>query len=251
MIFFQAYNAPSAALARDVLKNSEFKSLGTKPSFSVFLVANSKTLSKDARLEIAGLVNQIFQNHTFFDGETRSFELLPPLSFGSLGLKAPLIAPSEMPFKAVPKKIRFERGSASSNPLIQKIEDALISRGIELLPPDKSGDGKSIFDLKFMGQGMNANFPEIELFLNSVSSSAFIEMSQDEKLALSELSHTTDLKSRSVGISSLTKALLEDGRVTPIVVRGYDNVFRVNTLDIEKMVDFDGDILFSKMKVRN
>lgn len=239
--FFEIYEASTVPLFSTLSKVDGYDVKITQPSFSVFAYLNTKSLSKEARLAVATLFNS---EHTLVlnpDLEKKSFEILPPKTFGALNLSKPLVSESDFRAK-LPKSVSVMT-TGSKSTLVDGYVDTLKKAGIEVLRVDENAD------ISFSGQGMNVDFPEIEFNLSLVGSWAYIDASIAEKEEVEKLLHLAEKNTRSERIQALGKNLLADGRIIPILVRSYAHIFQKNRLNIDAMTDYDGDILFSKMSV--
>ena len=61
--------------------------------------------------------------------------------------------------------------------------------------------------------------------------------------------HTDNSIARQKLIQGIGADLLSDGRVTPLVVRSYVNVFRKGRINFGEVANYDGDLPFWRMRV--
>ena len=243
--FIEIYESNGSAVFRKIKNIPEYAYKATRPSYSVFLVSNTKNLSLEERLAISELVHDNLPEHYPLTPEIEkpSYEILPPKTFGSLGLQEyPAITKKH---GNLPTKIRlacFDKNSV----LVKAIAEILTQSNtqIELVDLAPGVD----YDIKLLGQGMNADFPEIEFHLNMVSTWAYIDVKESEKETIVKAIHSNDKKERAHLIQKIGQSLLDDGRVIPLIVRSYVHVYRKNTLNIDRVNDYDGDISFGLMK---
>ena len=243
--FVEVYDSTGIPLFRKMKENSKFSYKATRPSCSVFLMTNVKTLPKAQRIALASVINENIGKHFKFDPdmEVGSHEVLPPGTFGSLGLKSALVKGQT---GILPRKLRVgvtDKNSPFVRSLFAILEEAKIE--LEVAKYGNSDD----YDLTIMAQGMNSDYPEIEFYLNMVSPWAFIPASEDEKALIVRTIHTDDSKLRSTALQKIGSDLLADGRVIPILVRSYVHLYRKEKIDLEHLTNYDGDVPFWKMRV--
>jgi hypothetical protein len=218
----------------------------THPSLSFFLVNQAKNMPLAQRVGLAKLINDDFTGlyQAAADIERRSFEILPAGTFGGMYLESPLLSGFTEKDK-LPKRLTV--GSQDFNsPSATTIVRILSDHGIKV---KKTGlwDGEP-YDIGLWGQGMNSDFPEIELYLNLVSPWCIIPATSKEKSLVLRAIHSNSLEDRQKLIQTIGKGLLEDGRVIPLLVRAYVHIFRSGRLNLDR-ISTDGDIPFWKMKV--
>jgi ABC-type transport system substrate-binding protein len=243
--FIEIYEGAGIEAVQELKSEPDAQIFSTKPSYSSFLVNKSTRMGKATKRALARLIHDKYNPALKPDIEHRSYEILPPRTFGTLNASEPAIEASD--YKAhLPKQVTLRflgARSAFGEELILILKNA----GIEVTLAES--DGPSV-DLESRGQGMNADFPEIEFFLNMVSPYAFIPASEAEKLMIEKMLHTTDTKERASKIRSLGRSLLEDGRVIPLFLRSYVHVYRKGVVaNGAEATDYDGDVLFYRMRL--
>jgi ABC-type oligopeptide transport system substrate-binding subunit len=241
--FFEFYEGNGIKAFEALKDRQEFSYKTTRPSFSIFLIANPETLSRDQRQGIGSVLLTNFDYSLNPTLEKRSFEILPPGTFGSLELKAyPLPSVSE---PKLPKSVKL--ASFDSNaPLVQAVAEKLRLAGVDVR---FVRFGQESFDVALIGQGMNDDYPEIEFYLNMVSPFAPIKASEAEKSEIMTALHSTDRKQRSESLRSVGRALLEDARIIPLLVRSYAHLYRKNKINIDDVTTYDGNVPFWEMRV--
>lgn len=217
------------------------------PSFGF---TNPKTLSVAERRAVAHAVAEhlpeVYRPESSI--EQRSFELLPPRTFGSLDASSTPAEIAEAPLRDLPQTLRL--GSyAPTAPLVQAVASALRKSGVVVNVGELKDDFNN-FDLVLIGQGMNADYPEIEFYLSLASPWAFMQATSSERAAILSAIHTEDQDARVKFIRKLGRELLTEGRVIPLYVRSYVHLYRKGRLDVSRMTAYDGDVPFWKMGAR-
>lgn len=181
---------------------------------------------------------------SFLKLEKRSFEILPPGTFGSLGLKSPVA------FNKSPTQLKEKMKIATvdpKSPLALAVEATLKGAGVEVEFVDHKAEND--FDVRFESQGMNSDFPEIEFYLSALSSWAFLPVSTPEKEIILRSLHSGSRQERSELMQNFGESLLKDGRVIPILVRSYAHLYKESRLGHGIITTYDGEIPFWKMQV--
>jgi ABC-type oligopeptide transport system substrate-binding subunit len=243
--FFEFYEGTGLKAFEQLKSNRDFDYLTTRPSYSIFVVANSRSLSREQRISISNLVaDRLEKFYKPQDGiEKRSYEMLPPGTFAALGLTEPLH--NDHRFDHLPKKLKVATPNQAA-PLAQAVASVLRSAGVELTFVEPDDDH---YDLYIRGQGMNVDFPEIEFYLSMVSAWNSIPATNPEKDLILKIIHSQNRSDRSEKLQTIERALLDDARIIPLYVRSYVHMFRRGKIDSDKVTTYDGDILFSKMRV--
>lgn len=243
----EAYDTVGIEALQKLKSNPEFKENVTKPSLSLFLVSGSARLRQSEKLALAGLFREKFEHYFHLNPELErsSTQLLPPGTFGSLASSPE----QHITFAAanLPKKLRF----AAMNPnmaLAKAIVSLMREAHIEVEVSKLEGDLSQV-DVALRGQGMNSDYPEIELYLALVSEWATIPATDSEKARVMQALHSEDMGARQKLIQDLGSDLLRDGRVIPLFVRSYAHLYRHGRINVGGMVNYDGDLPFWRIKV--
>jgi MarR-like DNA-binding transcriptional regulator SgrR of sgrS sRNA len=217
----------------------------TVPSLSVFMVADSKVLSPDLQRELA----LVFKNEFTIDSprgfETKSNQLLPRKTFGSLD-QAELPLPEASSRPKLPVEIVISN-NRSSGPLVDAIQKALAKAGSKARIVGL--DSKEPAAYALTSQGMNTEFPEIELHLATVGPYAYFEASENTKKEVLAATHEPNDSQRSKIIKQVGKELIATGKIVPLTVRAYVHLYKPKTLDLNGITNYDGDIPFYKLRM--
>lgn len=245
--FQESYESAGMLAFQKLRERSDIGYKLTRPSYSIFAVTNPAQLSRDQRLSVSSLISKklLTQYHLIAGVEQRSFETLPPETFGSLNLSAPLIS-QEVPTSGLPKKIRIT-SIDNSAVIVQAVASVLKEAGVQI---EFIGMDAPDYDLFITGQGMNTDFPEIEFYLNMVSAWAFIFADDADKQVVMNTIHSANREVRSNNIQSLGKKILLDGRVIPLLVRSYVHIFKNDRIAIHEDSNYDGNVAFWRMQVK-
>lgn len=222
--------------------------LHTKPSLSKMLVLDATRVPLKERIAISKLLAQKLRYLPRAGVEKISHEMLPPSSFGSLGLNSSIFElKNESYLSDLPKNFSVRVDGMMSdlaNAILKTLEDAGIK--ITLL---RRGDTED-HDAALLGQGMNSECPELEFHLAMLSQWAYIKTSDEEKQLVELALHTVDNQKRAEIIKKISKAVLMDGRIFPLVVTSYVHVYRSQSIEAPNTANYDGDVHFSSMRVR-
>jgi len=220
---------------------SDYRLISTRPSYSFYLSTNTLILGEKERQALSSLIQRNLNYNLIAGLEKRSYELLPPKSFGALNITS---APAFQPDTHLPKEIKMIK---TTSPLNQAVGSTLENAGIKVTWLDPKNRDKA--DILLRGQGMNADYPEIELHLMLLSPWAILEASQEEKQALTEAMHEND-EARHSTIQRIQSSLLYDGRAIPLLVRSYIHGFKASSLANPNHAEYDGDVRFYQMTLR-
>ena len=240
-MFFEISNSNAKKVIK-FLKNSSsnFSYAVTKPSLSNFLKKNPKHISSEKARGFSALVKKYFEFET--ETEVKSLQFFPPRTFGSLN-------ENELPGLVSNEKIDkiTIKVSNPNTPLMIALKNSEEKMGVKL----NIVDMKSPEEADFIGssQGMNTDFPEVELFLAMVSPYAFISVQEDMKSKINEAFHEVNAEKRSLLIKKIGIDLLESGTIIPVTVRSYLHVFNSKAIDASQITTYDGDIPFWKIKM--
>ena len=244
--FVEIYEGSGSRIFPQLKDNSNLAYKITRPSYSVFLSSNPKGVAPSTRLTIARLISSNLKKYFTLspDLEQFSYEVVPPETFGSLGVheSQPISEGAREPVTEI-KIGNLDKAS----PLLGAVTKILTDAGIKVTLVDANSSDD--YDYALFGQGMNLDFPEIEFYLSMVSPWTIFEGKSDEKKALSGVIHSKDRKVRSEVLQKLGRSLVFDGRVIPLVVRSYAHVYRKDRLNIDQVTNYDGDVPFWLMKV--
>jgi ABC-type transport system substrate-binding protein len=239
--FYEIYNSFANNLVNNLSENKSKLSYSvTKPSLSVFLNRNPKKISSEHAAEFSALVRKYFSYDT--QTEKKSFQFLPPRTFGSL-------ESTELPqlqIKNNLKEVTIKFGNIHS-PVILALKQIESKANIKI----NIVDAKSDIEADFSGdsQGMNADYPEIELYLSLLSPYAFIPVPTEAKELITKAFHESDDSKRSQLIKRISVLLLESGSIVPLTVRSYVHVFDSESVDAAGVATYDGDIPIWKIRM--
>jgi MarR-like DNA-binding transcriptional regulator SgrR of sgrS sRNA len=233
--------------ANQIVSNAEqhgYSYKATVPSLSVFLIANSNRIKPP----LQKLFARAFANEFHFESprglETRSRQLLPPKTFGSLN-ETELPTLSENKGIKVPAEVVISN-NRSSGPLVDAIQASLAKVGTRARFVDLAS--KEPVDYVLDSQGMNTEFPEIELHLAAVGPYQYFDSSNEVKQLIGLATHQPDDTKRSAMIKQIGIDLLSSGKIVPLTVRAYAHLFKPGQLDLNGITNYDGEIPFYKMK---
>lgn len=226
-------------------KKLKFEVKKTRPSASVFLTPNTKLLSEDVSKAFAKLFKERFRNF-FSESETEKYsaQYLPQKTFGSFN-------PDEVPeiesvSAELPKNVTI-RTSHPDSPLKKAVTDVLKNEGIEAI--FVSWKEAKEYHLTLVGQGMNANHPEIEFFLSMVGAYAFIDVPEETKKNIRKMAFEVDENARNILAKQISGWLLKTGSVIPLTVRSYVHFYDSTKLDIGTASSYDGDVPIYKFRM--
>ena len=212
----------------------------------MFLVENTDRLSPEQAKAIAAA----FQDHFHYDTprgfEARSHQFFPEKTFGSLTL-------SEIPSIAVPKNAALPAeilisNNRSTGPLVEAVVRTFSEIGakVRIVPPDS----KEPVHFMFTSQGMNTDFPEIELHLDTVGPYADFNATDEIKRLVSLATHEPVDARRAQIIKKVGSDFLTSGKIVPLTVRAYVHLYNPKRLDLNGITTYDGDIPFFQLKTR-
>ena len=110
-------------------------------------------------------------------------------------------------------------------------------------------DSKEPAAYALTSQGMNTEFPEIELHLATVGPYAYFEASENTKKEVLAATHEPNDSQRSKIIKQVGKELIATGKIVPLTVRAYVHLYKPKTLDLNGITNYDGDIPFYKLRM--
>jgi len=243
--FMEFYDSVGLKVLKSLRDQPNVEVFTTRPSYSIFFVNKSTRMSSESKQALAYLIGEKLDYAFDASTEVRSYELLPPKTFGALGLRSPIERSPEL-MKHLPKSVSLRmRGGVS--PLVESAMRTLENAGIRA---EFVTDPSQAADLEGSGQGMNSDFPEIEFFLNMASPYATILASNTEKQLVEDMLHIEDAKDRLESIQKLSRTILDDGRVIPLIVRSYAHLYRKGRIEnASELTNYDGDVLFYKMRL--
>lgn len=245
--FIEIFDNSGLEALPSIRQNHAYSEKATRPSLSYFLIADPDRLTLTQRRSISALIQAGFELRYSMDTalERRTFEILPPGTFGSLSLTQPLFTDYHQ--ADLPKDLVIAFVNPDT-PLAKTIVRTLQESGIQAQSV-KLSESKG-HDLLFWAQGMNSDFPEIELHLALLSTWASIKgtprMKSDVILAL----HTPEMKRRKEVLQDVGRQLLEESMIVPLFVRSYVHAFKPDKIEIDEVTNYDGDVAFWKMKVK-
>lgn len=98
-------------------------------------------------------------------------------------------------------------------------------------------------------QGMNTDFPEIELHLDAVGPYAFFHATDEIKRRIELATHEPDDAKRSEQIKKVGRDFLSSGKIVPLTVRAYVHLYDPSKVDLNHITTYDGDIPFYRLRV--
>lgn len=242
--FIEASNTSEVQSMRRMSGDSQYTILSTRPSLSFYALLNDRALSEKQRVAISDLVSRNLGYELDPATEKRSFELSPPKTFASLGLTSSLTALKSKP-EDLPSKVTMAKTNSALN---ESIASTLSNAGVEIIWLDSSAAKEA--DIRVRSQGMNSDFPEIEYHLLLLSQwAAFTPQAGEEELIMKAL-HEPDNSKRAEYIQRVSRAMVEDARVVPLLVRSYMHAIDHGVLEVPKFSDYDGDVRFSRMNTK-
>ncbi len=218
----------------------------TVPSISIFLVADTNQLSPDQAKYIAQAFRDHFQFGTSHGFEKRSHQFFPEKTFGSL-------SPNEIPAINIPKhapKLPAEiviSNNRSTGPLVDAVTSVFSKVGAKVRFVNLAS--KEPVHYMLVGQGMNTDFPEIELHLDTVGPYADFNATNEIKHLVNQATHEASDEKRSEIIKKIGTEFLSSGKIVPLTVRAYVHLFRASRVDLNNITNYDGDIPFYRLKV--
>ena len=235
--------------AEAIVSEAEKKGFGYKatvPSLSVYMVAKFDLLTAAQRTFIAQAFRDHFQFETPRRLELRSHQFLPEKTFGSLSPKeiSEILTPKAAP--GLPSEIVISN-NRSTGPLVDAVRKVFAQIGTKA--KFVGVDTKEAVHYELTSQGMNTEFPEIELHLVTVGPYAFFNASEQTKRMVGMAMHQADDKKRSELFKSIGRDFLITGKVIPLTVRAYVHLFNASRLDLNNITNYDGDIPLYKLKV--
>jgi|GEM_PF-2454903 len=242
--FLEIYEMVGHSIIDKLRENRDLAMVSTRPSLAMMLMY-SDHLTVDTRKALSALLQRNLDYQPRVGIERKSFEFLPPGTFGSLGLTS--VPPFKENEKALPKKLTMKL-NASPSRLSDAVVKALETADISVTVIDRKDTRP--FDMRLGGQGMNSEYPEIEMHLTMVSKYATVGSSAQTKALIDEALHTNDDSKRMGLIQQVSKAVLDEARVFPLVVTSYVHVIRKETLRVPDYADYDGDVQFDLMKLK-
>lgn len=242
--FIEASNTSEVKSFQFLKGKESFEVVSTRPSLSFFAVLNSSNLEAKQRVAISDLISRELAFELDPSSEKRSFEVSPPKTFATLGLNASVTA-HRSDKSDLPASVRMLK---STSALSNSIARLLQSEGVEILWTDskKSED----LDVVVRKQGMNTDFPEIEYHLILLSQWAIFKPTESEKENILEALHEPDLSKRADHVRKVSRALIEDARAVPLLVRSYVHAIDSDVLEVPSFSDYDGEVRFSQMRLR-
>jgi hypothetical protein len=217
----------------------------SNPSISVFLIANSARISTEQAKSIAYLFQKNFSYATNRVVERPSKQLFPPKTFGSL-------AESEIPTliarpESLPSKITL-RVVRKDGAYIDEVMRVFALGGFDVHLADRTEDVP--FDFRLTGQGMNTEYPEIELHLQMLSPYASFGVSEELKAELRKAESSADDAGRSAAIKAIGRELLSSGKIIPLTLQGYLHAYKQEHVDASRLATYDGNIPLYEIQVK-
>lgn len=227
-------------------KKKGFSHKATVPSVSVFLVADLKLLSEKQAKFIATFFRKNFQYETPNGLEKRSHQFFPEKTFGSLSHQEIFSISSKEDMPALPPEIVISN-YRSTGPLIEAVKKIFSRIGTKVR--FVALDSKEPVHYMLTGQGMNTEFPEIELHLDTVGPYADFNATDEIKQLVMLATHEPDDTARSKIIKMIGRDFLSSGKIIPLTVRSYVHLFPSSRLSLNGITNYDGDIPFFKLQV--
>ena len=243
--FLEVYDGAGIAAFESLKTDPKIDRRITRPSYSIFMVLKSDRLSESERLSISKLMREEFPSHYTLNSELEKWsrEILPPGTFGSLGNDLP---PLPNPASgSLPKHLRIGLVGTPS-PLAKAVISILSAHGVKV---EFVASDSTEADVGLSGHGMNYDFPEIEFYLAMISPWASIIATEKERSLITQSLHSGDPEVRTRAIREIGRGLIATGRVIPLIVRSYVHVFRKDRINLDAMTNYDGDVVFSRMRV--
>lgn len=110
-------------------------------------------------------------------------------------------------------------------------------------------DTKEPIHYMFTSQGMNTDYPEIELHLVTVGPYADFNATKEIKSLVNYAIHEPNDTKRAEAIKKVGREFLTTGKVVPLTVRAYVHLFQPKRVDLNNITTYDGDIPLYKLKV--
>ncbi len=242
--FFELYDGSGQHILEE--NNGPYIAQVTKPSVSTFLAAKDAISPVQAKY-IAWLFRNEFSINFESDLEKRSRQLLPPRSFASLDDEELATLDREKIEKvALPSGLTIQT-SRPKSPIMDLIIKFFSKFGSTVTLVGYDYKGPVHFEAS--GQGMNLNFPEIELNLAILSPYAYVSASAASKSALRDAIHEPDDAKRAGLLKKVGRELLSDGHVIPFTIRSYVHIYNKKRIDARNITDYDGEIPFFKIRM--
>lgn len=242
--FAEMYDSYTEVALKEV-DNTNYSHVITKPSLSELLLVNLDRVSKDKALVIYDSIQKKFPVSNILSYK-KSNQLLPPKTFGSLNhdeipkidVQDDIELPKELTLRAFRPKGRRAL----------ELKDFFEKQGtvLKIISPKSTEE----FDLTLWGQGMNSDYPEIELYLAILSPYGKIRGNSLIKNKIDLIVHETNIQKKSDLIKEVGKEILKTGEVIPLTIKSYAHFFRDKEISIKDVSDYDGDIPFYRMKVK-
>lgn len=235
--------------AEQIVSQAEEKGFAYKatvPSVSVFLVADTNHVSSEQAKYIAQAFRDNFRFETPRSFETRSHQFFPEKTFGSLSRQEIPAIPTAKSSPKLPDEIVISN-SRSTGPLGEAVSRVFSQIGAKVRFVES--DSKKPIHYIFTSQGMNTDYPEIELHLDTVGPYADFNATDEIKRLVNLATHEANDAKRSEIIKTVGREFLSSGKIVPLTVRAYVHLFRPTRVDLNNITTYDGDIPFYKLKV--
>lgn len=235
--------------AEQIVSEAEKKGFSFKatvPSVSIFLVTNTSRLSPEQAQFIARAFRESFEFQTPHSLELRSHQFLPEKTFGSLP-KADIAAIAHSSSRtSIPAEIVISN-NRSTGPIVDAVTRVFSKIGSKVRIVDLNS--KEPVHFMLTGQGMNTDYPEIELHLDTVGPYADFNATEEIKRLVNLATHEPNDAKRSEIIKTVGREFLSSGKIVPLTVRAYVHLFRPSRVDLNNITTYDGDIPFHRLKV--
>jgi hypothetical protein len=229
-----------------VAEKTGFSYKATVPSLSVYMVADTRHLTPDQARFISQAFRENFRFETPRGLEIRSHQFLPEKTFGSLAAQEIPSIPGAGLGPKLPAEIVISN-NRSTGPLVEAIQRVFSNVGTKVRIVGL--DSKEPVHYMLTAQGMNTDFPEIELHLDTVGPYAFFDASDETKQLVGLTTNESDDAKRSGLIKKIGKEFLATGKVVPLTVRAYVHLYNSSKVDLNNITAYDGDIPFYRLKV--
>ncbi len=201
--------------------------------------------------EQAKYIAQAFRDNFRFETphnlEMRSHQFFPEKTFGSLSKQEiPTISTTKSPPK-LPDEVVISN-NRSAGPLAEAVKRVFSQLGARVRFVDS--DSKELVHYMFTSQGMNTDYPEIELHLDTVGPYADFNATDEIKRLVGLATHETNDAKRSEIIKTVGREFLSSGKIVPLTVRAYVHLFQPTRVDLNNITTYDGDIPFYTLKVQ-
>lgn len=222
----------------------QFTQVATRPSLSVFLILNSDTLERAQRIAVSDLIDQRLQYSPDPKIEKKSYELLPPKTFGALGNNSSPVA-NKSKSSDLPKSVKIRKTQSDLALAVSKTLEAAGVK-IEWLESDSSDQA----DIRTRLQGMNTEFPEIEYHIMLLSPWSIFKPTNEERSLTLQALQESDPEKRARYIKKISMGILEDARAVPLLVRSYIHAINTDNIVAPQFSDYDGEIRFSRIVMK-